>query len=148
MKQLISFKYLLFLILLVGSKSMQAQDLKKSSLQLAYNRTSFRFLDQQASPLVYQANLNGISFHYEHTAPKSRRYVGFQVGMGTALPTEWGAREFILTNTDFYGETSSIKIVHAPTLYLGQLEAGYLRQIKTKGNNSLFAGISLQEWIG
>ncbi|QMU28634.1 hypothetical protein [Adhaeribacter radiodurans] len=145
MKPIITFKWLLALFLLVSTKFIQAQDLKKSSLQIAYVRSNFHFLDKQASPLVYQANLNGLGLTYEHTAPKSRRYLHFQAGTGTALPKGFGAREFIMSSTDFYGETNTFKILHAPTIYLGQLEAGYLHRIK---NKNLFAGISLQEWIG
>ncbi|PSR52769.1 hypothetical protein AHMF7605_04145 [Adhaeribacter arboris] len=148
MKRIYYSRTMLALLLLVSSRILPAQDLKKSTLQIAYTRSTFRFLDKQASPLVYHANLNGIALAYEHTAPKSRRYIKFQAGLGTALPKEHGAREFILSNTDFYGETTTVSVLHAPTLYLGQLEAGYLRRLQVKGNNQLFAGISLQEWIG
>ncbi|RDC65819.1 hypothetical protein [Adhaeribacter pallidiroseus] len=126
----------------------QAQDLKLSKLTFAYKRSSFHFLDKQASPNIYQANLNGVSIGYEHAGIKSRSFVNLQANTGTALPKGLGAREYTFTSANIYGETTSSQFVHAPTLYIGQIEAGYLRKLRTGGNKEIFAGITLQEWLG
>ncbi|QNF32739.1 hypothetical protein HUW51_08345 [Adhaeribacter swui] len=136
------------LVWLCCSVKTQAQDLKLSKLTLAYKRSSFHFLDKQASPNIYQANLNGVSIGYEHAGIKSRSFVNVQAQTGTALPKGLGARTYTFTSTNFSGETTSSQFVHAPTLYLGQLEAGYLRKLRTGGTKEMFAGIVLQEWLG
>jgi hypothetical protein len=147
MKQLCMIAFAAIIVLCFNVKA-QAQDLKLSKLTLAYKRSSFHLLDKQASPLIYQANLNGISIGYEHAGIKSRSFVNVQANTGTALPKGLGAREYTFTSTNIYGETTSSQFVHAPTLYIGQIEAGYLRKLITGGTKEIFAGITLQEWLG
>ncbi|GEO02748.1 hypothetical protein AAE02nite_04120 [Adhaeribacter aerolatus] len=143
-----AFTHLLAAVLLCCSLgSLSAQDLKQSQLSISYRLSHLTFLDQQASPLIYQANLNGVAVAYEHSAPKSRSFINFQANLGTALPKGIGMREFTFTGTDFYGETTTTKLLHAPTIYVGQLEAGYLRRLKTGGTKSIFVGGTLQNWI-
>ena len=138
---------LVLLLLSFSLGPLKAQELKRSQLNISYQRSHFTFLDRQASPLVYQANLNGVALAYERNAPKSRSFLKLQANLGTALPKGVGLREFTLTNTDFYGRTTTNILVHAPTVYTGQLEAGYLRRLKTGGAKSIFLGATLQDWI-
>ena len=147
MKKIIVSCLLTGLLVSLSIGLLFAQDLKQSQLNVSYQRHRLAFLDKQASPLIYQANLNGVSLGYEHSAPKSRSFLNFQANLGTAVPKGIGIREFTLSSSDFYGETTTNKLVHAPTIYLGQLEAGYLRQLKTEGSKSVFLGATLQNWI-
>ena len=147
MKRNTIFHLLVLLLLSFSLSSLKAQDLKRSQLNISYQRSHFTFLDRQTSPLIYKSDLNGVTLAYEHSAPKSRSFFNFQANLGTALPKGVGIREFTLSNTDIYGETITNILMHAPTVYTGQLEAGYLRRLKTGGSKSIFVGGTLQDWI-
>jgi hypothetical protein len=138
---------LVLLLLSFSLGSLKAQELKRSQLNISYQRSHLTFLDRQASPLIYESDLNGATMVYEHNASKSRSFLKLQANLGTALPKNIGLREFTLTNTNIYGETTTNILVHAPTVYTGQLEAGYLRRLKTGGSKSIFVGGTLQDWI-
>lgn len=125
------------LVLLHGKAAAQEQ---RHQFSLSAGRQITAMLDEQASPLVYEARAWQAGLSYERRGQRSRLGVQLLPAIGITLPERFGVRHY--GNEHFsYTVESAYYNLEAEVLYLRLLN-------KTESRLKLFAGGALSNSLG
>lgn len=113
-----------------------------SGLQIGYSRQTFKMRDEQASPMLYVANLNGVRLGYTRQTIKNQWRLGVQAGLGDLVAPSLGIRPFKFTPD----QAQPLWLV--PTLYRGQLDLEFRRRVGKNASRTTWLGVGLHETIG
>lgn len=120
--------------------SQASQHLKPGGeLHAGYFRQTFKMRDLQVSPMMYVANLHGVSLSYARLTPRNQWMAETKVGMADLIAPKLGIRMFKFT------EDQSQPLLLVPRLYRAELFLTYRRLLAKKAYRSSWAGISIQE---
>lgn len=137
MKLLITTALLLSVHLLAFSQ-VKEQPFPGEEVHIGYFRQTFKMRDQQVSPMLYIANLNGLSLSYARITRKNYWRAAIKAGVADIIAPALGIRQFQFSENG--GPVSLL-----PTLYAAQMEFTFRRKIQEKQNRTSWAGIQLQE---
>jgi hypothetical protein len=137
MKILLTAALLLAMHLFAFSQAEQ-QILPGEELHLGYFRQTFKMRDQQVSPMMYIANLNGLNLSYARTTRKNYWRTAITAGMADFIAPGLGIRHF-----QFSENGQPLTLV--PTFYKGEIALTYRRKIRDKQYRSSWVGMHLQE---
>jgi hypothetical protein len=119
-------------------KQVKAQHLPGEEIHLGYFRETFKMRDQQVSPMMYVANLNGLQLVYARTKGKNYWQAKIKAGIAELLGPSLGVRAFY-----FSEEGQPLFLV--PTLYSGELNLSYSRKFLKKQKTTSWLGVQIQE---
>jgi hypothetical protein len=138
MKVLITAALLMAMHLFAFSQSA-SQVVAGEELAIGYLRKTFKMRDLQVSPVMYVANVNGLSISYSRNTPRNQWQANIQAGTAGFISPSLGIRAFQ------FSDQQESPLLLVPTLYTGGLTFTYRRLLKSKEALSSWAGVRLQE---
>jgi len=111
----------------------------EGELHIGYFRETFKMRDQQVSPMMYVANLNGLRISYGRITPRNQWIADTKFGLADFISPSLGIRQFK------FSDDQQEPMYLVPTLYRGELTLTYRRLLNKKSHFSSWAGVQVQE---
>ena len=106
----------------------------RNSLGISAGWQQVKFLDEQASPLLYKASAKPvIGLNYTHRGARSYFSIKASGGVGSANPDRFGARDYLTR----WSEKDSFQYQISSFFTLAELEATYLRKLNPASTGTL-----------
>ena len=138
MKKTITISLGFLFVFLAGARAQQGK-WGRNSLGISAGWQQLKFLDEHASPLLYQASSKPfVGLNYTHSGFRSYFSVKASGGMGSANPGRFGARDYRVR----WNEKDSFQYQISSLFAHAQLEATYLRKLHPS------SGGPLGYWLG